>query len=103
LAGVAALIHSYYNAVENIIKQILRSRETPLPSGESWHKELIQLAAQSGVISETTAESLKEYLAFRHFFTHAYAFDIEPERMKPLVENLPVVGANFRRDIARLT
>ena len=103
LAGVAALVHSYYNAAENIIKQVLRSKEIPLPSGESWHKDLIQLAERSDVLSATTSESIREYLAFRHFFAHAYAFDIDPDRITPLVENLPEVDASFRHDIADLS
>ena len=48
LAGVAALVHSFYNGFENIVKQILLTRGFDLPTGESWHKELIQSATESG-------------------------------------------------------
>ena len=30
-------------------------------------------------------ERLDDYLAFRHFFRHAYLFTLEWDRMKPLV------------------
>ena len=100
LAGVAALVHSFYNGVENIVKQVLQSRGIALPAGDSWHKELIELAAESEVISGETSYSIREYLAFRHFFTHAYAFDIDPQRMEPLVANLTLSEKGFRPERA---
>lgn len=99
LAGVAALVHSYYNGAENILKQVLQARELPLPTGESWHTELIKIASGGGVLSEQTAQGMREYLAFRHFFTHAYAFDIDPQRLEPLVVGLRDVDAGFRHDL----
>jgi len=103
LAGVAALVQSFYNGIENILKQVLRSRGVLLPSGQSWHKELIEMAAQAGVLSNEALQAIKRYLAFRHFFAHAYAFDIDPERLEPLVAGLHAVDALFRRDLAKLT
>ena len=102
LAGVAALIHSYYNGVENIVKQVIQSRGLVLPTGESWHKELIESASDSGILSKETALGVRDYLAFRHFFTHAYAFDLEPERLEPLVANLRSVDERFRQDLQAL-
>ncbi|MDP6524849.1 MAG: hypothetical protein QGH15_11560 [Kiritimatiellia bacterium] len=101
LAGVAALVHSFYNGVENVLKQVLQSRGIALPTGESWHKELILIAAESGVLSEETSHGIRDYLAFRHFFTHAYAFDLDPERLEPLVAKLADVNGAFRRDLSR--
>jgi len=103
LAGVAAMIHSFYNGVESILKQILRERDVSLPTGESWHRDLIQKATSVGVLSEETAVSVREYLAFRHFFSHAYAFDLEPERLEPLTRNLSGVHAAVKRDLASLS
>jgi hypothetical protein len=99
LAGVAALVHSFYNGVENVVKQVLHTRDIDLPTGETWHKELIQTATAAGILSGETSQRLREYLAFRHFFTHAYAFDLDPQRLEPLVADLPTVDAAFRRDI----
>ena len=100
LAGAAALLHSFYNGVENIVKQILRSRGIALPTGDSWHKELLETAHRAGVLSSETSLAVREYLAFRHFFAHAYAFDLDSERLTPLVANLNDVDTAFRRDLA---
>lgn len=99
LAGVAALVQSFYNGIENIIKQVLRSRGEEPPTGESWHKQLIQMAVAAGVLSNASATDLREYLAFRHFFAHAYAFDIDLQRLEPLVRGLPAIYQRVRQDL----
>ncbi len=37
------------------------------------------------MISRELAERLSEYLDFRHFFRHAYTFDLRREKMRGLV------------------
>ncbi len=38
-------------------------------------------------------------MAFRHFFTHAYALTLKPERMRPLVESAPELIDEFKNDL----
>lgn len=100
LAGVATLLHNFYNGIENIVKQILLDKNKIIPPGPSWHKDLLTLSVQNGIISESMKARLGEYLAFRHFFSHAYALDLFPERMEPLVNNLHICYESFLRDIS---
>ena len=51
LAGVAALIHNFYNAIENILKQILLATGDKTPQGASWHRDLVNIAVSKSLIS----------------------------------------------------
>jgi hypothetical protein len=99
LAGVAALLHNLYNGIENVLKQVIESRNLSIPAGDSWHRDLLALAADEHVVSRETLEALKPYLAFRHFFSHAYALDLRAPRMEALVTNASDAFRAFRRDI----
>lgn len=101
LAGTAAFLHNFYGGIENLLKQVLNDRGTVLPDGPSWHRDLLRLAEQEGVLGADTVGALLPFLGFRHFFSHAYALDLEPERMESLVESAGKVFALVRRDIRR--
>jgi hypothetical protein len=103
IAGVAALLHNFYNGIENVLKQVFLAKSLPVPEGESWHKNLLLTAAAKDIISEHLLNNLKRYLAFRHYFTHAYALELFPQRMKPLVEDALDVFNEFRERIDRTT
>ena len=96
LAGVAALIHNFYNGIENVLKQLFLGAGLKLPDGSAWHKELLLMSVDNKFISSCLMEELKPYLAFRHFFAHAYALELHPERMEKLVVGMPGVFGKFR-------
>lgn len=103
LAGVATLLHNFYNGIENILKLSLNEIDIPFPEGSSWHKDLLKLAETNGIISKTTLQKLGAYLAFRHFFSHAYALDLYADKLEPLVAKIKEIYADFKRDISFFT
>lgn len=57
LAGVATLLHNFYNGIENILKQTFLSKSYPLPQGISWHQNLLTISVQEKIISNELADS----------------------------------------------
>ncbi len=99
IAGVAALLHNFYNGIENVLKQAFRAKSIPIPEGESWHRDLLLTAAEKKIISDTVANGLKRYLAFRHYFSHAYALELYPERVEPLAKDAIALFDQFKHEI----
>lgn len=54
IAGVATLLHNFYNGVENILKQCQQSNNISIPSGDSWHKDLLTKSVKSNILSKKT-------------------------------------------------
>ncbi|MBI5396429.1 MAG: hypothetical protein HZA91_14135 [Verrucomicrobia bacterium] len=101
LAGAGSLLSSFYHGVENILKQALLAKGTALPAGAAWHRDLLQSACAHGIISIETRDRLAPYMAFRHFFTHAYGFDLDSERLLPLVRDVGLVYVGFKTETKR--
>jgi len=93
-ASLAMLLHSFYNGIENIFIRIAKEIDQKLPQGSGWHKELLNQMTEKTpirkqvVLSEEMVRELEEYLGFRHFSRHAYAFDLNWKLMKELVLRL---------------
>jgi len=98
-AGLASLIHNFYNGIENILKQLLQDRQMDIPSGPSWHRDLLETASSKGILSEKMTQELRSYLAFRHFFSRAYALELDTSRMEPLVRNARELFNRFLQEI----
>jgi hypothetical protein len=90
LSALGAMLLSFYNGIENIFKRVTVELGQDLPQAEAWHKDLLERMTREGpgrpaVISSELAQSLEDYLRFRHFFRSAYSFQVEWERMSNLV------------------
>ena len=102
LAGIGTFLHNFYNGIENILKQILLSQNIQISSSDSWHRDLLHQATDKGIITEIIMKQLAKYLAFRHFFIHAYEFLLDEEKLKLLVDNVFDVYLSFKTEIDAL-
>jgi hypothetical protein len=102
LAALSAYLHSFYNGIESILKQIALNSDGVRPSSGTWHSDLLRLVStpteqRPAVISQDLKTKLDGYLGFRHVFRHAYTFNITWEKMWDLVVESEAVLAEFEQ------
>jgi len=99
IAGFAHWLDNFYTGIEDIMLRIASHMERTVPSGEAWHKDLLNRmgmrvpSIRPPVFSRESIERLDEYRRFRHRARHIYrpqSFDWS--KMLPLVEG---VGRDF--------
>jgi len=93
---LGSVLHSFYNGLENIFEIIAKNIDGNVPNGNKSHQELLhQMASENSkrneVLNEELYLKLREYATFRHFYRHAYSFQLNWEKMNPLIDNLHMV------------
>lgn len=93
---LGSVLHSFYNGLENVFEIIAKNIDGNVPKGNKSHQELLhQMASENSLRNEILNEELylklREYATFRHFYRHAYSFQLNWQKMKPLIENLHIV------------
>ncbi|ODS37685.1 MAG: hypothetical protein A7316_09185 [Candidatus Altiarchaeales archaeon WOR_SM1_86-2] len=99
LAAIGSFLHDIYNGMENILKRVLKFKGISVPHSESGHKDLLDMAVDSKIISLELSRRLDEYRAFRHFFIHRYGIMLDKEKLMPLAGNLPDLWKDFESEL----
>ena len=106
--SLALKLHNFYTGCERIFQIIASELNDALPSGYDWHKRLLERMAiqqeeRPTVISQETARVLEEYLAFRHVVRNIYGYELEPQRIAPLVVRSKKVFEQFYAEVCQFT
>jgi len=105
LRGIGDIIHDFYTGTERTFEKIAPELNGGVPSGSVWHRELLDNmtldlpAVRPPVLRPSTAAALHEYLRFRHLFRNLYGFELEWNRIRPLLERLPPIWEEVRSDL----
>lgn len=99
LAALAAALHSFYTGAENIFKRVAVELDGQSVQGEAWHRDLLRRMQEPGtnrpaLLSAELHDELLIYLRFRHVFRNAYSFDLDWQKLSPLILGWEAV---FRR------
>jgi len=105
LNSLALSLHSFYNGLERIFEVIARQLDPTFPSGERWHRDLLERMGQEmpgvrpAVLSAESVERVDEFLAFRHRVRNIYTFNLTPDRLHELLSRLPAAWQSMRADV----
>ncbi len=93
--AVALRLQAFYTGVERMLEAIAQEVDGSVPSGPSWHRDLLlQLGAElpgrrPAVLSRACRELLEEYRGFQHLVRHLYTHSLRTDRVAELVARLP--------------
>jgi len=106
ITAIAAVLHSFYNGLENIFLSIAKGLDANVPSTAQWHRDLLNqmtnsTATRNPLLTIETSGRLSDYLGFRHFFRHSYSFFMEWEELEKLVTPLHEVWGQAKEEIEK--
>lgn len=107
LRGIGDVLHDFYTGAERVFEKIAPELNGGVPAGPAWHRELLQNmtleipGVRPRVIERGTARLLDEFLRFRHLFRSVYGFELEWDRLRPLLDRVPSAWAALRCDLER--
>lgn len=106
--SIAKKLADVYNGTENIFKRVAREVDMHLPTGDSWHKDLLtqmteQRPERPPVISEKTFPRLDDLLKFRHAFNNIYAEELVYEKIEPRAKSIDELFASVSQDLNTFT
>ncbi|RKU29119.1 hypothetical protein C6497_06940 [Candidatus Poribacteria bacterium] len=83
---IARYLYDFYKQLENIFERIAREFDQEFPTGEEWHKILLQHMCEStstrnAVFSQETCSELQILLGFRHVFLYIYGDELDYNEM----------------------
>ncbi len=106
IGSVAFDLQGFYQGVVRIFEAIAKSIDRAFPAGEKWHKMLLEQMTEEisgirpAVISMETREALDNFRMFRHLARNIYTFNLEPAKIRGLVENLPETVDQVCKDLS---
>ncbi len=103
--AAALSLQNYYMGAERIFEEVAKQIDQSLPTGANSHQALLQQMGlnipqtRPALLSEQTLERINDYRAFRHVVIHRYGFELRPERIDELVEQLNSCHPSFNQDV----
>ena len=103
--SVALNLHGFYSCLERIFELIARNVDQSIPTGDSWHQELLKQMAteirqvRPSIISRDTFILLDEYRGFRHVVRNVYTFNLSEKKLRPLVIDLQKLYLQIKKEL----
>ncbi len=103
--ALAAHLQAFYTGIEAILVRVAETFEGNAPGGSDSRREVLRRSGldvpslRPKVLSAESVASLLPYLAFRHFFRHAYGVELEWDKMSAKVARAREAWERVARDL----
>jgi hypothetical protein len=98
-------LHNLYCAFEDLFKIVARTFENQIQDESQFHIELLKRMTMSiegvrpAVLSPESYRFLDSLRAFRHFFRHAYGYELDERKIRIVLEDAVNLRELHKRDI----
>ncbi len=103
----AVALHGWYTCLETLLERICREIDQEVPKGNASHRKLLVQAMTEVpqirplILSRTLLQDLLSLLSFRHFFRHAYAVELDPEKVREELTRLARIKSQIEQELLR--
>lgn len=103
--ATALNLHGFYAGIERLLEVIAEGIDRAKPSGANWHTQLLyQLTAEipgirPAVLSPEMRDKLDRYRGFRHVVRNVYTFNLDPQQIELLVQQLQPTMAEVSQEL----
>jgi len=107
LDSMAYQLHNLYCAFEDLFRIIADHFENHLTDELGWHTELLKRmkiqidGVRPALISDSTYKLFDELRGFRHVFRHAYAKELDPDRIKLVLQKALALQKAYKKEFNR--
>ena len=107
LESLGYKLHNLYCAFEDLFKIVAQFFENQVEDLARYHKELLRRLSLSiegvrpALISEESYKELDELRAFRHFFRHAYFYELKYEKIISPFQSANKLKTLYQKDIGQ--
>ena len=101
LTALGGYMQNIYRGIENTMYLLLKHKEIKLTKDEKWHNEIVKLAVENNIISESLSMELKKYLKFRHKYIHGYGIDLDETILLPLAKEIKPLWIELKTEIEK--
>ncbi|HID11324.1 MAG TPA: hypothetical protein EYP17_08505 [Candidatus Latescibacteria bacterium] len=105
LESLAYQLHNLYCAFEDLFKIVADFFENRIEERAKYHRELLWRmkisieGVRPALLSEESYKLLDSLRAFRHFFRHAYSYELDPKKVALVLEDALKLKGLYQREI----
>lgn len=99
-------LHNLYCAFEDLFELVAKTFENNIHDKSRYHLELLKRMSiaiegvRPALLSEEVIVLLNNLRSFRHFFRHAYSYDLDEKKVRLVLSDAVKLRALYQKDIS---